>query len=485
MVFGAVLTLAGCSRTDDAARTAAASSPATASHAVTTSQADTGRCDTPLGTPGASTLPRIAFIYDGPRDGPDAAPHERARTRLAQALTGRACLFAFDRLADGVDPQANVRYLLGTLALEGHALIVVTGPDHAETLARVAPRFPSTRFLHRHPQPGRANVRTYTLRDTEGAFLAGMVAASGSQGRPGILLRDRTPEEVALARAFEEGARAVNPSTSASVEVLGPSAGEAARAAALQRLSSRGAAVFFEPSSSPDLPRLAAGAGGHIVAWGDGPAGDASLATVCIDLEGFYRQEIDDVIRRASIRAHHASLGVAEGVIRLEDLSPLVPEPVRGQVTERARVFAASGRDATPAKTANATSPQQPVAKRHASEVERLVGYRRLDWPRLDDADVTDAAPVRLSGFAIPDAKDPKRLVLVPEFRDEHDTTPPRRFIHVQAREPLQLAPMAAISVDGRLMRQPRRTAFGPTPFTLLADSVEPYPVRQAGAGRR
>lgn len=464
---GIVLVLAA------AALAASASASASASGAAAQackSQADAAR-------PESQALPRVAFVYKDDQQGADAASHERARTALAQAFAGRACLLAFDRLSEGVDPDANARFLLGTLAMKRYALIIVTTPDYADMLARVAAQFPDTRFLHMNGEPGAANVGTYRLRRSEGAYLAGIAAAGASRsGRLGILIRDRTLEEVAVAKAFQRGARAANPSASVRVELAPSNDDLAGYGAAVERLVRREADVLFQAGESPALMRLARAEGAGAIAWGDQAASQppSRVATVQVDWAGVYEAEIAHVLDHTATASNAMSYGVAEGAIRLEHGSGL-SATARRVLEEQERSF--RKQEGQPREFH--LDQGRPVQA--ASEVDRLHGYRDIDWSRLSTPGASfDDERVRISGFVIPLAASdqrPTRFLLVPTYRDaDHPARQPGPLLLVEANSPrAELGAMSGVSVRGVLKARTSQTAAGACEYTLIADFVVPY----------
>lgn len=431
--------------------------------------------------PGNQELPRVAFVYKDGQQGADAAPHERARTALAQVFAGRACLLPFDRLSEGVDPDANARFLLGTLAMQRYALIIVTTPNYPDVLARVAPQFPDTRFLHMNGDAGAAaNVSTYSLRRSEGAYLAGIVAAGASpSSRLGIVIRDRTLEEVAVAKAFQRGARAARPSASVKVE-LAPSIEDlAGYDAAVERLVRRGVDVLFQAAESPALMRLARAKGTLAVAWGGdtGTHGPPSrIATVQVDWTGLYQAEITRVLDHPTTAPHSLSFGVTEGAIRLDHVSPRLSAEARRVLELQERSFV---RGQGWPRHESARTPRR--AAQAASEVDRLHGYRDIDWPRLAAPSVSlDDKRVRISGFVIPLAgndRHPTRFLLVPTYRDgDHPTPQPGPLLRVEANAlQRELRAMDGVSVSGVLKARTVETPAGTADYTLTADFVVPF----------
>ena len=296
-----------------------------------------------------------------------------------------------------------------------------------------------------------------------------------------MLIRERNPQEVEIAKAFQRGARAVEPSVSVKVEVIDRSAGNGAYEAAVKRLVERGAEVLFQAAESPELARAARGAGKPLVAWGEGASSPApsTLGAVRVDWAGFYMDEIARVIEHRPFDTSQATVGVAEGALRLEGLSPLVQGPALQRITDRSQAYAQGA--------VQAMAHETRADRAAASEVDRLVGYRETEWSSLEAPRAPeDGAPVRISGFVVPleGKRGAEGFLLVPEYHDDADGAehPIHQLVYVQGRPGARgLKAMDAVSVSGHLKSQPRKTALGAAKHTLVADRVEPY-ARQARA---
>jgi hypothetical protein len=104
-------------------------------------------------------VPKIAFVFEGaPRDLP---AHRAAMHRVAQRLGASACVRTFDHLSTGVDPDANARFLLGSLGLERYALVFLLTSRHAASMGKVVPQFPGTTYLQLGGLAHSANLVPY------------------------------------------------------------------------------------------------------------------------------------------------------------------------------------------------------------------------------------------------------------------------------------------------------------------------------------
>jgi hypothetical protein len=104
-------------------------------------------------------LPKIAFVFEHRQA--STADHANAFQAVARAFADTACVRSFDQIAAGVDPDANARFLLGTLGLENYALVVLTSRRHGTEIGKVARQFPATTYLHFNGASAAPNLIAY------------------------------------------------------------------------------------------------------------------------------------------------------------------------------------------------------------------------------------------------------------------------------------------------------------------------------------
>ena len=110
-------------------------------------------------------VPKVAFVFEGAQ----REPHREAVRKLSEQLGGSACLRTFDHVSSGVDPDANARFLLGSLGLQRYTLVFLLTPRHAEPMGRVVKQFPRTTYLQLGGRTQAANLIPYRLHRTADA----------------------------------------------------------------------------------------------------------------------------------------------------------------------------------------------------------------------------------------------------------------------------------------------------------------------------
>jgi basic membrane lipoprotein Med (substrate-binding protein (PBP1-ABC) superfamily) len=284
------------------------------------------------------TRTKVAFVYKGDRSADEARPHERARAALSKEFSSTLCTIAVDQLVEGVDPDANARYLLGSLALEGYSTVFVVTSDYQDQLAKVAPQFPKTRFVQLDGARANANRGAYSIRSSEAAFLAGMISAAATPNRVVGLLIDRSDARERLdAKAFLDGAHAIRKNTTTRVAHINVNSKDAEVTRAAHKLASQGATVLFIPRESGILIDVASKMGVRAVQWGgerQAKDADVILARVGIDWPEYYRRQLAGT-RTGPGAASLDSVGVKEGLVGVLELSDLLTAQQRKLVRER------------------------------------------------------------------------------------------------------------------------------------------------------
>jgi hypothetical protein len=124
---------------------------------------------------------KIAFVFEGAAH---ASPAQRAAAqRVQERLGSRACVRTFDHLSSGVDPDANARFLLGTLALERYSLVFLITPRHAEAVTKVARQFPDTTYLQLGGRSFTDNLIAYRLDVSQARKLDSALSESSARVR--------------------------------------------------------------------------------------------------------------------------------------------------------------------------------------------------------------------------------------------------------------------------------------------------------------
>jgi len=106
---------------------------------------------------------------------------------------------------------------------EGYDLVIALFPELLDAVKRVAPEFPNTKFVMILGQVDEPNVRSIFQNEQEGAFLAGVLAASmTSTNKIGFIGGNDNPQINRWLAGYQAGAQTVNP----NVEVINSYVGD-------------------------------------------------------------------------------------------------------------------------------------------------------------------------------------------------------------------------------------------------------------------
>jgi basic membrane protein A len=154
----------------------------------------------------AAVHPRIAVIYDGGGRG-DGSINDASAAGVdaAKVKFHLSALDIREMVTDGSENDRESR--LRFLAKAGYSLIITIGETFAPALKIVGQEFPSTQFAIVNDQTvPLLNVTSVVFSDSEGAFLAGIVAGlSTKTGRVGFINGSISQFSPNVAKAFVRG----------------------------------------------------------------------------------------------------------------------------------------------------------------------------------------------------------------------------------------------------------------------------------------
>ena len=205
---------------------------------------------------------------------------------------------------------------------QGYNLVFGHGFEYQDPAIRIAPSFPKTAFVTTSGTKTAPNVAGVEFAFSDGAYLAGIVAGAASHsGIIGTIGGTQLPPVVSAFRAFEAGARSVNP----NIRVLTAYVGnwEDASAAKEQALAqiARGADVIFQDADAAGLGVFQAARQTKTVRTigsnsdQNNVAPEVTLGSVVIDLPRAMLMIARDV-RSGKFTGHVYHLGDVDGVVR-------------------------------------------------------------------------------------------------------------------------------------------------------------------------
>ncbi|MGI9952122.1 BMP family ABC transporter substrate-binding protein [Moorellaceae bacterium AZ2] len=117
---------------------------------------------------------------------------------------------------------ASTEGLLRDLARAGNDLVIGVGFDMAEPMAKVAAEFPDTKFAIVDATVDQPNVASLVFKEHEGSFLVGALAGMMTEtNKIGAIPAMDIPFLNRFTKAYEQGAKYVNPEVQVIVQPIG------------------------------------------------------------------------------------------------------------------------------------------------------------------------------------------------------------------------------------------------------------------------
>ena len=205
---------------------------------------------------------------------------------------------------------------------QGYALVIGHGFEYQDPAIRVAPSFPQTAFVATSGDKTARNVAGIDFTFSDGAYLAGIVAGANTRSNTiGVIGGTQLPPVVDAFKAFEAGARSVNPKIKVLTAYVGNwDDASAAKEQALAQIA-RGADMIFQNADAAGLGVFqAARESKGVRVFGsnsdqNGVAPQSTLGSVVIDLPRAFLVVARDV-KNGRFTGHIYHLGAKEGVVR-------------------------------------------------------------------------------------------------------------------------------------------------------------------------
>ena len=104
---------------------------------------------------------------------------------------------------------------------QGYSIVFGHGFEFQDAAKRVAPEFPKTIFVTTSGTTAGPNLAGMTFGFSDASYLAGILAAAMTQSMLGVIGGTELPPVVASFRAFQQGARTVNPNIEIVTSYIG------------------------------------------------------------------------------------------------------------------------------------------------------------------------------------------------------------------------------------------------------------------------
>jgi simple sugar transport system substrate-binding protein len=283
----------------------------------------------------ASEPIKAGFVYVSPiTEAGWTKQHDEGRKAVEKALGQQVKTMFVADVAEGADAERVIR----DLAQQGHQIIFTPSFGYMEPTLKVAKEFPNVKFESVTGFKTASNVAASNARYYEGRYLAGIAAGRMTQSNvAGYVAGFPIPEVLQGINAFTLGMRSVNPKATVKVVWLNawfdpPKEREAAMA-----LFNQDVDVIAFHTGSTAVMAAAQERGKMAVAYHSdmrkiGP--DAQIIAVTHQWGDYYTARV-----KAAMAGTWSSGsvwgGVKEGMIRVGDFGPKVPQKVQDEISAK------------------------------------------------------------------------------------------------------------------------------------------------------
>jgi len=294
-------------------------------------------CFSPVSPAFAQVKPplKVGFVYVTPiTDAGWVHQHELARQALEAALGDKVKTTFVENVAEGPDAERVIR----DLAMQGNQLIFTPSFGYMEPTMKVARDFPDVKFESVTGYKQAPNVATANARYYEGRYLAGVAAGRMTRTNlAGYVAGFPIPEVLQGINAFELGMRSVNPKAQVKVIWLNEWFNPPKERDAAMTLFDQGVDVITLHTGSTAVMAAAQERGKMAVAYHSDMrkiAPDAQIVAVTHQWGDYYTRRARAVLD-GTWKSGNLWGGVAQGMIRVGDFGPKVPQAVRDEVLAR------------------------------------------------------------------------------------------------------------------------------------------------------
>jgi simple sugar transport system substrate-binding protein len=265
--------------------------------------------------------------------------HEEGRRAVDAALGARVQTTYVEDVAEGPDAERVIR----DLAAQGNTLIFTPSFGYMEPTIKVAQEFPDVKFESVTGYKTATNVSVANARYYEGRYLAGIAAGRMTQTNlAGYVAGFPIPEVLQGINAFTLGMRSVNPKAEVKVIWLNAWFDPTRERDAAMTLFNQNVDVVSFHTGSNAVMVAAQERGKMAVAYHSdmrGVAPDAQIAAVTHRWGDYYTARAQAVLD-GTWKPGVVWGGVKEGMIRVGDFGPKVPQAVRAEVLAAQKAMA-------------------------------------------------------------------------------------------------------------------------------------------------
>lgn len=289
---------------------------------------------------GAGEKIKVAFIYIGqPGDLGWTYEHERGRLMLEEELGDKVETVTVLDVPEGPDAEKAIR----DVVQQGAKVVFATSFGYMDPMADVAADTPDVYFEHCSGYTTADNMATYFGRIYQPRYLSGLVAGSMTEANLiGYVAAFPIPEVVRGINAFTLGVRHVNPDAEVRVVWTNTWYDPVLEREAAVALLDEGADIIAQHQDTTEPQKAAKERGLNSIGYDSDMGkfvGDTVLTSPIWNWGKYYIETIQNVLD-GTWTTHQFWGGLADGVVELAPLSPLVPSDVASVVDqERQRIL--------------------------------------------------------------------------------------------------------------------------------------------------
>jgi basic membrane protein A and related proteins len=284
---------------------------------------------------------KVGFVYVSPiTEAGWTRQHDEGRQAVEAALGSRVKTTFVADVPEGADAERVIR----DLASQGHQIIFTPSFGYMEPTLKVAKEFPNVKFESVTGYKTAPNVSASNARYYEGRYLAGVAAGRMTQTNvAGYVAGFPIPEVLQGINAFTLGMRSVNPKATVKVVWLNAWFDPPREREAAMSLFNQDVDVIAFHTGSTAVMAAAQERGKMAVAYHSdmrkvGP--DAQIVAVTHQWGDYYTRRVKAVMD-GSWTSGSVWGGVKEGMIRVGDFGPKVPQKVREEVLAQQKAIGA------------------------------------------------------------------------------------------------------------------------------------------------
>jgi basic membrane protein A len=275
---------------------------------------------------------KVAFVYIGPPgDLGWTYEHDRGRKMLETEFGDSIEAAYIENVEEGPDSARVMRQY----AQEGYDMIFATSFGYMDHMFEVAEEFPEVLFEHCSGFKSRDNMATYFGRIYQPRYLSGLVAGSMTEANNiGYVAAFPIPEVIRGINAFTLGVQEVNPEAVVHVVWSNTWYDPVKEREAAIALLDAGADIIAQHQDTTEPQKAAQERGALSIGYDSDMrsfVGDTVLTSPMWNWGSYY----GDTVKAAmdgNWETHAYWGGLKEGVVKLADFSPKVPQDVQDLV---------------------------------------------------------------------------------------------------------------------------------------------------------